>query len=253
MAGSNLVELLNSVLSQRKKKNPKYSLRAFARALGVSPATLSLILGGKREVSTKHAIQILDRLRVTDPELHLRLMKSTLAPSAPAKKQTPITEIDLERFAAVRNWEHFAILAALDVDPKLTESRLGEIFDLKPTTVREALARLVKSMMLEKTTSGWKSVEPNQKTRPAPTPNADLRECHRQHIAKALESLAGDPLETRHISGTTMTLNPDKMSLVAEAIMDFHRKISELADDGDATSVYRLNMQFFPLSKEPIR
>lgn len=250
---TNFVELLNSILAQRKAKNSKYSLRALARSLGISPASLSLILAGKREISTRHAIQILDKLRVTDPDIHTSLVKSTISAKSAPKKTVTYTELDLERFAIIRNWEHFALLAAIDIDPKISEAALAKKFDLKISVVRDAIARLTRVGLLKKTASGWSSVQPNQETRPTPTPNSDLRECHRQHIEKALDSLRNDPIEKRHISGTTMTLSPEKFGLAAMAIMEFHRKLSELADDGNATTVYRLNIQFFPLAKEAIK
>ena len=43
-------EWLTLVLEERKVRNPKYSLRAFAQHLDLSPAQLSLILSGKRPV-----------------------------------------------------------------------------------------------------------------------------------------------------------------------------------------------------------
>ena len=49
---SKRLELRNAFV-QRQKKNPRYSLRAFARDLGFSHTLLSLIFSGRRKVSTK--------------------------------------------------------------------------------------------------------------------------------------------------------------------------------------------------------
>jgi len=49
-------ELLTCELAQRQAKNPSYSLRAFARSIGVNHSTLSQIIRGKRPL-TKRNIQ----------------------------------------------------------------------------------------------------------------------------------------------------------------------------------------------------
>ena len=45
--------VMRTELDGRKVKNPNYSLRAFARDLGVSHTLISLILNGKRAMSQK--------------------------------------------------------------------------------------------------------------------------------------------------------------------------------------------------------
>ena len=54
--------LLQRELERRCQSNPKYSLRAFAKALKMSPAALSYMLTGKRPVSKKTVKKIVDRL-----------------------------------------------------------------------------------------------------------------------------------------------------------------------------------------------
>jgi hypothetical protein len=51
----NLKDELQVKFVQRKQRNPRYSLRAFARDLATNHATLSQILRGRRNVSTRMA------------------------------------------------------------------------------------------------------------------------------------------------------------------------------------------------------
>lgn len=252
MSSESLIDLLNSVFERRRIKNSKYSLRAFARDLGISPSALSLILSDKRKISSRQALQILDSLKVTDPDLHLKLVRSTLLSSQENANPT-YSELDLERFSIIRDWYHFAILAAIDIDPAISEDDLAKKLDVKVDLIKESLKRLEAVGLLERIADGWRSREPRQTTAPTETPSADLRECHRQCIEKALESLQSDPLDVRHMTGTTMSFNPEKFELAKQAIMEFHRKILQLVDDGEATTVYRLNVQLFPLVKEPVK
>lgn len=61
-------EFLICTFNDRKDKNPRYSLRAFARSLGVSSGQLSEILSGKRPLSHKLARRIAIALALTEEE-----------------------------------------------------------------------------------------------------------------------------------------------------------------------------------------
>ena len=57
-------EFLGAEFSKRKLRNETYSLRAFARDLGVSASRLSEILSGKLGISEKTAETIASKLRL---------------------------------------------------------------------------------------------------------------------------------------------------------------------------------------------
>src|SRR4029077_7937852 len=54
--------LLQAELSRRIERNPRYSMRRFSQALGVSHTVLSLVLSGKRPLSKKAAAKVSDFL-----------------------------------------------------------------------------------------------------------------------------------------------------------------------------------------------
>ena len=66
--GKTAADYLITIFNERKEKNPRYSLRAFARSLGVSSGQLSEILSGKRPLSHKLARRISIALTLTDDE-----------------------------------------------------------------------------------------------------------------------------------------------------------------------------------------
>src|SRR4051812_39967317 len=59
---------LQRELARRCTTNAGYSLRAFARALGMSHAGLSLVLSGKRPLSRKAAVRIAPLLDLSTDE-----------------------------------------------------------------------------------------------------------------------------------------------------------------------------------------
>lgn len=60
-----LVVTLKSEFDSRRKRNQSYSLRAFARDIGISASTLSRIMNSKYILNAKLIYQILDRLQIT--------------------------------------------------------------------------------------------------------------------------------------------------------------------------------------------
>jgi transcriptional regulator with XRE-family HTH domain len=61
-------DYLVGIFNERKDKNPRYSLRAFARSLGVSSGQLSEILSSKRPLSHKLGRRIAIAMALTEEE-----------------------------------------------------------------------------------------------------------------------------------------------------------------------------------------
>jgi hypothetical protein len=58
---------LQNEFAERAKRNPRYSLRAFAKLLQMEPTSVSQILSGKRRASTK----VLTQRRQPNLQIHL--------------------------------------------------------------------------------------------------------------------------------------------------------------------------------------
>jgi transcriptional regulator with XRE-family HTH domain len=58
--------LLRRELRKRKNANPQYSMRAFARFLGVNPTFLSQVLRGTRSVSQIMLLKMATRLKLEE-------------------------------------------------------------------------------------------------------------------------------------------------------------------------------------------
>lgn len=62
-------------LDERKQRNPRYSLRAFAVWLSIHPSSLSRILAGKQEMSTKSCALAIRKLDL-DEETREKFVRS---------------------------------------------------------------------------------------------------------------------------------------------------------------------------------
>lgn len=251
MSKTRLLTYLRTTYEQRRSRNPKYSLRAYAQSLGIDSSTLSAILAGKRPITAKRAVRILERLDIKDARLRSSLLDSLLLPEEPpARKARRETAFDMSLFSVVRDWEHSALLAALEINPRSDVASLAKKFGLDEQRVSDALARLEGVGLIRFEKGRWLTPTEDQMSGiPREIPSADLRECHRQFLQKATDSLSRDSRDIRSITGTTLTLNPEKLAPAKDLILDFQRRILALVDDGKASRVYRLNVQLFPLEK----
>ena len=59
-------ELLGDEYARRREANPRYSLRAFARFLGLDHSTLSQLMRGRRRLTSRAILRIGRRLGVSD-------------------------------------------------------------------------------------------------------------------------------------------------------------------------------------------
>ena len=243
-----LIDRLKTTFAERCKKNPSYSLRAFSRSLGMDSSTVSAILNGKRPLTLKTARKIIDGLNITSPAEAQALIVETLT------DQTELvpnyTELAMETAEAISSWQHFAILALLELkDFKGKERLISERLNIPFGITTECIARLEKLGLIEKKGRDWVLTKQNI-TAPDQIPSGALREGHRQNILKSLHSLENDPIENRDISGITMAISKRRLAEAKKMITDFRRTLSRHLEDGKRDAVYRLNIQLFPLSQE---
>lgn len=70
-----------SAYEEKKKSNSRYSLRAFARYLDLSPSTLSEIINRHHTLSTRSARKVLEKLKLSyeDSTLFMKLVQEEIS------------------------------------------------------------------------------------------------------------------------------------------------------------------------------
>ena len=111
-----LRESLKSRLGNLRIRYPRYSLRMFAKKAGLSPATLSLLIQGKRKISKKMAISICERLQF-DPMERVQTFGSPELRSGGHQSKTPREYVLLsqDQYQVIADWKAFAILNLLSI------------------------------------------------------------------------------------------------------------------------------------------
>jgi len=243
-----LLDYLRNELTERSRRNPRYSLRAFAKGLQIDSATLSALLSGRRPLTAKAAKKILDQIGL-DYETRQRILVNT-AGEVPREKKNYRVLAD-EIFEVISSWEYFAILSLLEIQPRRHRvSFIACKLNISTGTVVSALTRLENLGMVCRENGKWSNTGQSLATS-TDVPSGALRAAHRQYIEKALYSLEQHSVQSRDITGITMAISKKKLPHAKRMIAEFRRNLCEFLESGDADrdEVYRLNVQLFPLGK----
>jgi uncharacterized protein (TIGR02147 family) len=248
---------LERELIRRSERNSSYSLRSFAKNLGMSATTLSLFLSGKRAVSKQVYILIRERLLLESNELKLLNKEFELLKQkknfalVKAQLDYKMEQIDLDTFAVISDWYHYAILSYLEIpNTSLGGEKISKVFGIsihQANTAIERLARL--GLIKEKNGKRRQSVEPikieNKEQKSA------IRKFHKQMLEKAIHYLENGEFSQRDISSVTFAMNKELVPYAIERIRDFRRELmKDLENRSTPGDVYQLNVQLFPLTNK---
>ena len=241
---------LRTRLESLRIRYPSYSVRAFAKKAGISPATLSLVLQGKRTVSRKLALLLSERL-MFDPQERAEIITGPKI-KLPSKSGPPAyVQLTQDQYELISDWRAFAVLNLMKtVGFKGQGEWIAKRLGITVLEAKETLARLKRLQMI-RTGQGGKLTRVQSKYRTTEDiANLSLRKSHHQTLDLAYKSLENDAVEMRDFSWITLPVNSKKMQQAKTLIRKFQDDFAEVVeDDVELNEVYRLAVQFFPLSK----
>jgi len=217
--------------------------------LGLSHTVLSLALTGKRGFSKKACVKVSEALHLTPEETEFFLANRKSNGTFTATVLPEI--IDLDKFAVISDWYHFAILSLLEMPGVRLESRwVSSQLGISPVDAQMAIERLKRLGLIHKEKGKWKQKAKSFKIDDRHSTSA-TRKFQGQILAKAVESLENDPLPKRDHTSITFAMKPSQVFFARERIKKFRRDLcSELEKHGTGNTVYTLSVQLFPMSKE---
>jgi uncharacterized protein (TIGR02147 family) len=241
-------ELLASELKKRKDRNPNFSLRAFARWLGISPSQLSQMLTGKRPITLSTMKKISHRLDLSPLE-HKELMTSLIADtsSMDSEKERKKLLLQEDKFRLISDWYHFAILSLTRIkdaqsDPRWIARRLG----INVEEANQALLRLERMGIIQTKPTFKQICDPIEMV--PDVPSEAVRKYHKQSLNLAIEKVDTIPMKHREYQALTIPLNPKQVATMKKYIDDFLEQITQFTEKNKGTEVYNLNLQLFPIS-----
>ena len=126
--------------------------------------------------------------------------------------------------------------------------------EITAAEVTESLSFLVKANLLQKDKDGnYVQTEKSVTTGPMKATPVAVRSLHRQMGEFALDAIEGVSQDERHFSGLTLGITRQAYEKIVQEIAECRKRIIAIAREDDATEeVYRLNMQFFPMTNKSL-
>ncbi len=263
----NAIDFLNAEFAARKRKNARYSLRAFSKSLGLDEAaSLSQALGRKRSLSQRVINLIKEKLFSSDadrsyfeiicaaadaPDDQTRLFYEKLAHDfKPAHAEV---KTRLEQFQCISQWYHFVILEMTnlptfreDVD-WIADRLCGKV---SKRDVRTALVRLLELGYLRRDEKGRLfRAEPYLETH-TDVPSVALRQMHRDLIGLAQDALQTQPIDQRDITAFNTISSHKRIQGAKKMIAEFRKELMRYLEDPEGDTVLQVNVQMFDLLPE---
>jgi len=249
-----------------KKASCRFSWREFAKRAGYSsPVFLKLVSEEKSSLSEDGIERVGLALGLTDKEqAFFRLLVQFTHESNNAKKQKIFGEmrriaalckntvLEANQYDYYKEWYHSVIR---ELAPNVSsEAEIAKLLRHKVplSSIKASLALLVKLGLLERGSNGKYRQTETHLTSGENINSMAIRKHHENMTVLALAAMEIVPKEERDVSGITMGLSKEGFEAVKAELVNFRRRIKEIATQSGSEneSVYRINLQLFPLSKE---
>ena len=241
-------------LSLKQRNNPHYSLRAYARDVGIHPATLSQILKGKRPLPLKDSEAVALKLNLGPKEKTLFI--ESLLRNKSAIDQIKISDFDTRLmldesyYQIIAEWEHYALLELFHLQQfNRTQEDVARLLDLTMNRTEVVINNLLVCELLELDSEGkLQKVHSDIRTTEDISSQA-LKESHKETLDLGKEKIEQIAIDMRDFSSSTLAIDLKKIPEAKIIIREFRQKMAALLEDGDKTDVYQLAIQFYPLTK----
>lgn len=237
---------LREELLKRTKKNPSYSLRAFAASLGMDASTFSKILKGKRPIGKKTIEQIGKKMGLSNQEIS-KFLRATKEADEEMQLQQHFLTLAADQFAIIKDWQHFAIRSLISTKGFRRDRKwIAKVLELSSKEVDEAVERLLRVGLITVDKNGhWKSTGSLSSLGQSESYN----HFYKQHLKKAISAVRDVPEDLTNFSAMTFTMDSEKLQEACTRIVRFRRNLANFLAEGDnCDEVYSLTIALFPLS-----
>lgn len=260
-------QFLKDSWEEKQKKNSRFSIRAWAKAMGFdSHASLNRILNGKRKIPKRYIPLFIKSLELTPKEgIYLETLvdferardieqkdfyQERLRDMAP-KESLSFREVECFRY--LKDPLHMIILEMTHLqDFKLDLQWIREHLIIKRSIkeIDEAIDRLMVLGLLVTNSEGNAKATNAHLTNVADVANRGVQSYHKNVSQLALESIEKQDVLQREFQGHAMAIKKSKIpkakQLMRKFVEEFIKEVEDTSDEGE--EVYQLNMQFFGLT-----
>jgi len=251
-----------------KKAKSAFTWQEFTRAAGFSsPVHLKYVSEGRLNLSDAASERVAQAMRLVGFELDYfcEMVKYDNAKTDAEKKTVfnrmlaiadahKVKIIEGDSFRYFESWKNPVLRELAPAMPGAKPLALARACRPKVTAaeVSESLNFLVKADLLRKDEDGnYVQTERGVTTGPMDVTPVAVRGMQRQMGELALDAIEGVAQNERHFSGLTLGITSGAYQKIVQEIAEFRKRIIAIATEDDGMDeVYRLNVQFFPMTNK---
>ena len=263
-------QFLKDHYEARKKQDPKYSFRFFARRAGLSSSNfLKLVMDGKRNLGAATINRFVRALKLSPKEAPFSaalvpfdraetVVERTRASGggAPNRRFRRARRLEGPLFRYLTRWYYPAVRElAGRVDFKEDPTWIAAQLTPKITVVqaRSALRTLQELGLLVPDESGRLVRGDTSLTTGHEGRSVAIPAYHRQMIERAADAIERVAPEQRDVSALTVCIKAQSLAELKHRIHRFPEEMLDLCDrETEPEQVYQLCIQLFPLSRPPL-
>ncbi len=250
------LQKLSNEFHERQRRNSAYSLRSFARQLGLSAPVLSEVLRQKRGLPERQMGRVVSSLGLTPQEAQIfkttaktwRVGLRGLADVELSKADYKV--LDNERdFRIIAEWEYYAVFESLELgdfsqSPAWIAAKLG----ITESRAKVVLESLISAGLIARTPSGKLVKTAKELDTPQDVQSTALRRSHRESLELASSKMETVPIAKRFFSSSTIAIDRENIPQAKELIREFRQKLAKLLAGNPSNEVYQFCVQLFPLT-----
>lgn len=239
------IHWLRGEYSQRADKNPRYSLRAFAKVVGMDSSSLTQIMAKKRPLSKKKMTEIAEKLGASESDV------SSLLNTTRFSQLGDYQVIASDQSEIIGKWYYSALMELTFIDDFKSDARwIAQQLGISVQEVKTAVENLVGAGLLDyRGKKLFKTSKLLTNFSPGKTSLAH-KKLQKSVVDMAAEAIDNCPMPEKDITSMTFSINENKLPEAREVIARFRREMAQLLEDGKQTRVYNLGIQLYPVSQK---
>ncbi|WP_374001487.1 TIGR02147 family protein [Bdellovibrio bacteriovorus] len=242
-----LNKFFHKKFEERRAANPRFSLRALAQRVDISPGHLSEIFNNKRPVSSANFEKLIAGLRLSqeDHDAAIQLFES----EKNRKKATYSIERVLTKteFSEVSGVDFFLVLAAMDLHADLTDiESISNQTGVSPQKTVLVMDKLEQLGLVERQSDESYIKAVRSLSSESDIPNFDVQKFHLEAMQRSSDIFHKVPTEKRDMVYVTMAVNPKNLNQAKKELEKCWKKVYSKLSQGECTEIYTLGMQLLP-------
>lgn len=244
--------LLRERLSAAMRRNPRFSLRSFAKQLGIDHSTLSQVLRSKRRLSTRALRAVGKRMGLSEETIrsYAKSFRQRSSANRPPENLHSY-HFDLDTFQFLSVWYHYAILELIQVQGFKTDSRwIAKTLGIAVEDVNIALQRLLRLGLLEMLgRDHWIDKSGDAEFHSVDLTEAACNQMNHEIHELAIDAIKRIPSSYRVHRQMVVALSSAKLPRLRILADEFMDELRSLISEGDANDdVYQVEISFFPIT-----